>query len=309
MATPRLVARGFDSAAALPAFQLYGPENGPEISGMIRPPGPLSPTHPLFRHEEVAMPHFYRSAGFNEVFRPNRQHHLLNLGWLENGRVDFRCTIWRSEQTKLFTNDDARFAAAIARHIRHGMAVADAIEAPEAAARDFVALGSHAPGLVYLNTSGPVRAMDSRAEEIFRQLGAFDADVPESLKPSGRERAFEAVSQRLREIFPARADPNPNTTTPCDVIYSNRRGLGAKLSGFVLSDASGSAGFGVIVELGESCELLRSRVKFRYGLSSRQAEILELITRTGSGSEYTRVLGISPGTLRSHLRDLMNRLE
>jgi DNA-binding CsgD family transcriptional regulator len=37
--------------------------------------------------------------------------------------------------------------------------------------------------------------------------------------------------------------------------------------------------------------------------------VLELIARAHTVTECARLLGISPGTLRSHIRDLMDRLQ
>lgn len=309
MATPQLVARGFDPIAVMPAMKRYGPDSGPEISGTIRPPGPLSPSHPVARHEEVALPHFYRSAGYNEVFRPNHQHHLLSLGWFGNTFGDFRCTLWRGEQMKPFSDDDARFAAAIAPHIRHGLTVAETIQPSPVATGDFVALRNLAPGLVYLAPDGKVRAMDARAEEMFRLLGAFDAIGANAFDRRGRARIMEAVTHHLRDIFHWRGDTAASAAPPGETLYCSQRGLAAKLSGFVLSDAGGSAGFGVMVELGEPRELLRRRLQYRFGLSPRQAQIVELLARATSARECARTLQMSPGTLRSHLRDLISRLQ
>ncbi|MGH7916528.1 MAG: helix-turn-helix transcriptional regulator, partial [Candidatus Binataceae bacterium] len=204
---------------------------------------------------------------------------------------------------------DARFAATIARDIRHGLSVARAIEAPKVAAGDFVPLASPGAGLVYLSDQGRVRAMDARAEEIFRQFGAFDGHGVEVFRLDARSSAFEVIGRQLRELLFSRGYPDARTGMPYEVIHSNRSGCAIKLHGVALTNVHGAGGLAVIVELGESRALLRRRVQFRYGLSPRQAEILELITRTIRAGDCARLLRIAPGTLRSHLRDLMDRLD
>lgn len=307
MASPRLVARGFDPDPE--AFIQYGPEiAGPEVGGMIRPPGPLSPARPVLRHHEVALPHFYRSAGYNEIFRKNHQHHSLSLGWVEDGRMDFRCSLWRSEQMKVFSEQDVRFAAAIAGHIAHGVRMAQALAMPDPSEVTFAPLRG-ATGIAYLDECGRLRGIDARAEEILRQLGAFDNYGRRFFSAGGRALAFEGVGERLRQIFLARGDADPQTGAPCEVIRFTNNGLFARVSGFALAGAGGPAGFGIILELGESSEIARRRMQHRWGLSPRQAQILELLAGPGSIVESAHRLNISPGTLRSHIGNMMDRLE
>jgi DNA-binding CsgD family transcriptional regulator/transposase len=307
MVSPRLIARGFDPVPD--ALLQYGPETaGPEISGMIPPPGPLSPTRPVLRHHEVTLPHFYRSAGYNEIFRKNLQHHALSLGWIENGRMDFRCSIWRSEQMKEFSEPEVQFAAAIASHIAHGIRVARALTMAEPSETEFAPLRS-ASGILYLDENGRLRGMDARAEEILSLLGAFDDYGRRFFSPDGRAMAFASVEERLRQIFIARGDADSRTGAPCAVVRFSNSGLIARLSGFALSGADHSAGFGIIVELGESPEIARRRMRYRWGLSRRQAQILELLAGPGTIVQSAHTLNISPGTLRSHIRDILDRLE
>jgi transposase/DNA-binding CsgD family transcriptional regulator len=307
MASPRLVARGFDPARAMPAFQRFGPEAGPEISGVIWPPPTLSGTRPVLRHSQVTLPHFYRSAGYNEVFRPNRQHHLLSLGWLENGRADFRCTIWRSEQMKPFTEDDVRFAAAAAHHIRHGMIAARVSESPPIGPGEFAPL-SRSVGLVYLDDRGHVRAMDSEAEKILREFGAFDGDAGDLSNFAADSSVFELIGRSLLALHSGRNAEAPGKP-PYEMVQSSRSGLALKLRGIELAAPSGREQLAVMVELGEPRELMRRRLQLRYGLSPRQAEILGLIGRLPNADALAELLGVRPGTMRAHLRDLMERLE
>ncbi len=307
MVSPRVMARGFDTDGN--ALIEYGPETaGPQISGMIPPPGPLSPTRPVLRHHEVTLPHFYRSACYNEIFRKNRQHHALSLGWIENGRMDFRCSVWRSEQMRPFSEEDVRFAAAIACHIGHGIRVAHALSMPEPREVDFTPLRG-ASGMLYLDERGRLLGMDARAEEILRLLGAFDDYGSRFFSPGGRGLALGGVRERLRQIFLVRGDADPGNGAPCEVIRFSNNGLIARLSGFALAGADGPAGFGIILELGEPPQIARRRMQYRWGLSPRQTQILELLAGSCGIVDSARKLNISPGTLRSHLRDMMDRLE
>jgi DNA-binding CsgD family transcriptional regulator len=307
MSSPRLIVRGFDPDWN--TFIHYGPETaGPEIGGMIRPPGPLSPARPMLRHHEVTLPHFYRSAGYNEIFRKNRQHHTLSLGWVEDGRTYFRCSLWRSESMRPFSEEDVEFAAAIACHIAHGIRVAQALAVPEPTEAGFAPLRG-APGMIYLDERGRLRGMDARAEKILRLLGAFDDYESRFFSPGARGLAFASVQERLRQIFLVRGDADPGNGAPCEVIRFSNNGLIARLSGFALADAGGPTGFGITIELGEPPQIARRRMQYRWGLGPRQVQILELLAGRYSIVDIARKLNISHGTLRSHIGDMKDRLE
>lgn len=307
MNSPRLIARGFNPSPD--TLRQFGPEAAsPEISGMIPPPGPLSPKRPVLRHHEVTLPHFYRSAGYNEIFRKNRQHHALSLGWIEDGRMDFRCSLWRSESMNPFSEEEVRFAAAIAPHISHGIRVAQALALPEPSESGFAPLRG-APGMVYLDERFRLLGMNARAEEILQLLGAFDDYGSRFFSPDGRGLAFAALQERLRRIFMGCGDADPSDRAPCEIIRFSDNGLIARLKGFSLAGASGPAGFGIIVEVGEPPPIARRRIQHRWRLSTRQAQILELLAGPDSVVDNARKLNLSPGTFRSHIRDIMERLE
>jgi DNA-binding CsgD family transcriptional regulator len=64
----------------------------------------------------------------------------------------------------------------------------------------------------------------------------------------------------------------------------------------------------VFVETTEPLWLMRRRLQFRYGLSSREAELMVLLAGNLRRGEISAQLGISPNTVKTHLRQISMKL-
>lgn len=67
--------------------------------------------------------------------------------------------------------------------------------------------------------------------------------------------------------------------------------------------------FSVLIELGETEDLLRRRLAVRYSLTARQGNLLMLMRRGADRLQMASLLEVSPSSLKASLRELRLKLD
>ena len=125
---------------------------------------------------------------------------------------------------------------------------------------------------------------------------------------AGYQRGFATSAQQLRAIFGNQEDISVEAQQPIVRLYSHRSGAVLRLQGFACA-AENSAHFTVLIELGETDDLLRERLRIRYYLSQRQSDLLMLRRRGWNNRQIAARFGTSPSALKSSLRELRLKLD
>ena len=128
-----------------PVYKHFYLDSPPQVSGVIPVPSVLQ-GKVVRTHEEVALPHFYRSEGYNECMRHIGFHHGLFINLRDHLGLSGAYPIWRSAEMKPFTADDVRFAQAAAPFIAHALSVAMRAASPPEHPGDFAPLEDWARG-------------------------------------------------------------------------------------------------------------------------------------------------------------------
>ncbi len=279
--------------------QHYYVEAPPEVSGMV----PLWPKvlgpKAIWRSEELALPHFYRSEGYNEYLRRVGFHHFLSTTIYDGTDCVGVYPIWRGPTMKPFSAEDARFMASAAPLVGHGLASA---RAPNPANRDGFVAANGTEGVVIIDPAGRTVAADDNAQEMFRDLGLFD-DL--SLE-SDLAACLRYIALTIREILPSAEDGSDSRLPAARLFYHH---TGAMLSlRAVAADGDGGRYVTVIVRRGESLEHRRLRIAHCYGLSPRETEFVHWIGLGIDRREISRRMSVSPGTTTTYLRRLQDKL-
>ena len=287
-------------------------QSPPEISGSrirfdVDTLRRVLPSKSVWLQEEVAQPNFYRTEGFNAVFRPLGFHHSVVLAFQEGGQFLGYYPIWRSADQKSFSREDIGFLKEATPHIAHGIKVALHFARDESEAEpDFAPLGGWGSGVVLMDSDGKPIAMDSNARLIFQQLGAFEGPQVDTLSSRPVRDAFDYIRNTLRRIF---HEPGGITArAPVCRIRLNWTGMAVRLRGIRMVGADGREYTTVLVERGETTESRRQRTILRWGLSAREAEILSLVSEGKTGPEMSILLGISHNTVRKHMSRIFEKL-
>ncbi len=291
-----------------PVYKHFYLDSPPQVSGVI-PVASVLQGKLVRTHEEVALPHFYRSEGYNECMRHIGFHHGLFLNLRDHLGPSGAYPIWRSAEMKPFTVDDVRFAQAAAPYIAHALSVASRIESLPQSAGEFAPLEDLGEGVIILSRGGRVIAADATARAIFQELALFDGYSADAFAHQRLQTALAYIDQTLRAIFEDRADPWNILHSPAVRLYSHRIGLVLKLRGVVVDDETDQHQVVVLVEAGEHAEHRRRRIMDRYGLSPRLMELLSLMASGLSTSEVAGRMGLSRFTLKDYLHRLMERLQ
>jgi transposase/DNA-binding CsgD family transcriptional regulator len=302
---PRWIIRNFDYDRWFPHVQKYLFEAAPEVSG-FNPPS-LLPRNPLtvLGHEDIVRPDYYRSEGYNEFFRSMGMHHgLLTLLRDDHGRFVGYYPVFRSEMMRPFTRDDIDFFEAAAAHIAHGISTASLFASVPADGDGFEPFSGVPLGVVVTDRKGKLLSLNGAAHSIFRQFALYDGWGTATSTNSELALALSYIADQLRIIFGNFDENAAEADVPIVKMYSHRTGVTLRLRGFASNLEDDSVHLTVLIELGETEELLRQRLAARYALSPRQAEVLMLLRRGASSRELAERLRTRPSALKSSQREL-----
>ncbi len=280
-------------------------EGGPEVSGArdFNSPDMLRKT--VWMHDEVALPHWYQSPGYNEVHGPLGMHHCMVVVFAHEGNLIGRWPMWRSSGMPAWSHDDACFMAATAPFITHGLRLAQLVCPEPAPCASFIPLRSSEPGSVLLDLHGRVLALDHQAHDLFAQLGLFDQQ--HAFTSGSVKEGLNYVAGKLRDIL-ARDNTPLESAPPSVRVWMHHTGVVLRLRGSVLDGTAGRPYLVVMVERGEIEAVRRQRLMLSWGLSPQEYEILRLLAAGCRRSEIAATLHIAIGTLKTHLRRLAEKL-
>jgi DNA-binding CsgD family transcriptional regulator len=289
-----------------PLHDRFYVEAPPEISGVrfrmnIPTVRQLSCSKVTWKHEEITLPNFHRTEGFNTVFRPAGYHHFLLALFQEGGEFVGYYPIWHGADQKPFNAQDVAFVQAAAPHIAHGLKATQFLGRQRADHKGFVPGAGWGSGIILMDNAGRLIAMDTEARLIFQQLGVLDSTGP-------IRNALDYITSTLRSIFHAPEINALSAGAPVSRLYVHWTGIVLRLRGVLLIGADGREYINVLVERGETAESRRRRLIVRWGLSLREAEILWMIGEGRTGPEIAILLCISHDTVRKHTSRILEKL-
>jgi len=177
-----------------------------------------------------------------------------------------------------FTAVEARLVAEVSPHIAHGIRqtmLARAVERPD----------DLAPGVIVLAADGAPESITPQAERWLAELG----DDPVGALPAG----VLSVAARARE---------PEAVGPAYARAQARSGAWFSLHASRLDDARTA----VTVSPARSVEIAPLVVD-AYGLTARERQVLQLVTRGLSTSEVAAALWVTPYTVQDHLKSIFEK--
>lgn len=299
------IGRGIDSKW-LPHYQHYVTERDAQQRAIIDPM--TMRQKPVYRHEEVMLPHWERSETYNELYRHWACHHVLYVWGLDAGRFMGGLPIWRSATMRPFTNDDVRFASAASALVGHALSVARELESRHAEGEQFVASAVHSAGLITIAGDGRIVAMDHNARQIFGPLAVFEGVSRDTIMREQIAPFLRYIGRTLRDILSHHADGGSWLPPPSACLYLHRSGIALRLHGFTGQGEEGNDCYSVLVETGQIAADRRRRLRLRFGLSPRELDVLRVAGEGRRGAEAAAILGIEPGTFHKYVRQVSEKL-
>ena len=226
----RYVVNSNELAAWGPIHKHFYVDSPPQVSGTL-PVRTMLEGKTVWRHEEIALPHFYRSEGYNECMRHIDFHHAMIINLRDHLGLGGCYPMWRSADMKPFSADDARFAQEAAPYIAHALRVAARITSRPGQPAGFTPLENSDEGVTVLGRSGRVLAVDAAARGIFQKIALCDGQTANPFASQSLQTAMAYIEQTLRSVFDERSSPWTNSNSPSVQLYSHRIGLVLKLRG------------------------------------------------------------------------------
>jgi DNA-binding CsgD family transcriptional regulator len=303
-------------AEIVPAFQRFMVDASPEESGMRVKFDTYSLKHAFLAKtvwplEELMLPHYYRSAGYNEVIRRLNQRHGAWIVYKEHGQTTGFYPFWRDPDQRLLSRDDLAFLGISAPHIAHGLRTAQLLSRrpAEASSTSFVPIGSWGSGIILMDSEGRVIAADERARALFGHLERFDAELSAGLGTIRQCDALQYIAHVLNRVFSKDGETEAASAVPVVRLFSHWSGVVLRLRGVLTPGAEGKNYFTVIVEQGELEDHRRSRLRYRWGLSAREFEILALLGNGRMFTEMAQLMNLQRDTLKSYMRRLVDKFD
>src|SRR5216683_4601301 len=150
--------------------EISGARFRPDLDTLLR----VMPTRIIWTQPESFLPNLYRAEGYNEAYRPLGWSHYTAVVFSDGHEYVGYYGMWRSADQKPFSREDIEFLRASARHVTHGLKVAQGAQAASTEPDGFAPLPAWGTGVVLIDSTGKPIAMDSAATLIFQQLGVLD---------------------------------------------------------------------------------------------------------------------------------------
>jgi DNA-binding CsgD family transcriptional regulator len=251
---------------------------------LLRRPTPVTTLHRETHGEPGRSSRYrriHRSLGFGAELRA-----VFRTGDACWGSV----ALVRSEGQPDFNDEEVAFVARVGGHIAQGLRDALLREAPSAAT------ANHAPGVIVLDRDASVRSLTDQARFWLEQ---FPPDRGTGLELPA---IVHAVARRALT-----AAPDPQATRQASL----RLASGAWLTVHAASlQADGPDAGGVAVTLAPAAtpELEPLRLAL-HGLTPREREVAQLLTRGATNDQIARVLWITHHTVKDHVKAIYAKLE
>jgi DNA-binding CsgD family transcriptional regulator len=282
-----------------------------EVSGMLPFDATRFPVGAVLRSERMTAPNFHRLPTYNEVMGPLGYHHWLVSIFEDAGNAGGLLAFPRGRDMPPFEKSDVRFLHEATPHLAHGIQVASSIAlgqvvtaaAPESIVRE-------PPGVAIITWDGRVLGLDQRARSLFQEVGQVEGLRMNAFAPRHLKESLSYVACTMRRIFrdvPGALDDAP---VPVIRVLSSAAGIVLKLRAYLVEgEATDQRFFTVMVEEIDPLELFQQRVRYRYGLGRREAQVLAQLRLGTNNHEIVNRLGISSGSLKGYLRVIASKLE
>jgi DNA-binding CsgD family transcriptional regulator len=294
---------GLDYLKWEPAIRKYAMEDDPAESGIVPQAGRDRAITTTLSFEEMVFPEFHKLPGYHELYRHLNAHHFIGA-MLGQGDALGIYTLWRSQSMKPFSSEDLHFLNLAAPHITHSIKTARLLSSYSSPRDDFQSLASSRLGVVLMSFKGKVLALNQEAERLFHQLKVFDR-----LKDDGSQvsQTFDYIAHSLRAIFRGSGE-STEIGAPEARLYSHWSGITLSMRGLLTDGSFGRGNFVVLIEQGELRRHRRQRIMYRYGLSAREAELLELLGSGLQAGDIAERMGIEKGTIKTYSSRLADKL-
>ena len=262
---------------------------------------------PIFRFQELKLMNYASGRMRSEVFVPFGVEDSILAVLRRHGEVIGYYPIDRDGSMRPFSADDELFVRATVPHIASGLESALAKKDAPSKANSFVKGSGFSEGIVLLQMDGRVLALDDTAHAIFRRVGVLD-DIPRDIfAANNMKSAFDYIARTLRSIFFDGGEVEFSLGAPVACVYSHRTGIALKLRGF-LTAAERERYFTIIVEEGETEELYRKRLMYRFGLSAHEFVVLRMIAEKLRPKEISAAMNVSRDTVKTYFRRIIEKL-
>jgi DNA-binding CsgD family transcriptional regulator len=266
----------------------------------------IFPTRKIVREEEMlVLPEFYRTDAFNLVTKPLGWRRATIVLLREGVELHGALPMWRTDDQQPFSKEDLCFLQACQPHLSHGLRTAQLIqERAVSSAVDFLPSSLWDTGVILMDPSGAIVAMDEPARSAFVQLGRLDGIKVDRFDHRARE-VLEYVGRITLSAFRNLAVIGP---APMIRMFTHWSGAILKLRGAVAEASDGRLYVTVIVERGDTRVLRRQATMLRWGLSEREVEVLDFVRTGKTNAEIGIVLGASTLTVKKHIEHIIDKL-
>jgi len=296
--------RNLDFASWWPGAKRFIFESEAAVSGMRGPRELMLMRGNVLRPEQLMLPNFRHGPAYNEVVRPLGLDSCAMMLLRDGTEMLGLYPLHKSATQAPFSGDDFRFLEAAAPHVVHGIKAAKMLAKVRHSGSRTEQAALYCPGIILVSRAGRVVSVSAEAQNMFLELAAFDGVAHDAFVSGPTREATNYIAKILSDIH--FSEELACGDAPAAKLYNHSSGLVLRLRG--IATESDDACFTILVERVVSPQSECQRLRYRYGLSEREAAVLMLLRKRLSDKELATQLGISPGTVRHYLRQLASKL-
>jgi DNA-binding CsgD family transcriptional regulator len=228
---------------------------------------------------------------------------------MDHGELVGLLPLNRTNSMNPFSCDEVRFLQLAIPHISHGLKAALLVDSSMSEEEHFRAAANCGVGVVLIDESGRVLALNDCARSIFHQIGVFDDLPADAFAATQVKSSLTYIASVLKAVFFGNGEFWSNAMSPATRIFSHHTGIALKLRGYLADGNTDERYFTVIVEQGETEEHRHRRTMHRFGLSLREVELLDLMAARYSSKEIALKMSIGTETVRTYLKRMIDKLD
>lgn len=249
--------------------------------------------------EALDRPEFYRSALYNEVWRPQRLHTRLEaIIRGARGEPLGSLVLYRGPGEKRFTQGDEKVLEAVVPYVARGLQAQTALESPQV----YVRSASKRTN-IDIGHDGCIKYISADALKML--LLAHGGVTPENASSEPCLDDFPSLTALWKQHIRAAPDAASSASMTVDNPWGRFRFEGCPMR----SLGGAPPMLHISIEHFEPQGLSLRRAVDTLCLSPAQKEVCMLIRGAHSQTEIASILGVAPSTVAAHVKHIYSRLE
>jgi DNA-binding CsgD family transcriptional regulator len=270
-------------------------------------------------HDEIALPNYQNGFLYNEINKTLGYYYIIMAKLFDSKNLMGFFTIFRSKDMPVFTNEDVLFLEMVAPFISYGLFKSKVLEEtftePVNLEAGIFKLRENEPGYILVAKNGEIVYINDAIKNMFLETNMLEHARLPLFEASCGDKIVDCmgyINAVVRNYFDVAGAAGSTGGTPMPQrIYTSKTGRSFLLKGYYLESIKSSEKNLVAITVEEVCKepFLSLKKRIIYNFTDKEAAVLLLLKENLSPAEITDRLNITRSTFKTHMSNVMNKIE